>query len=412
MARSNARPFFTHALLRRGPTPLPPSHAPAPGRAPAAPCTRHPSIAAPVHRCVCVSPSPPSALASSRVAPPARCDSAHASLLSLSAPLMVDTRCTNRVMTGASVGGALGASIGECGDEESGRERGRGHAPVTLSLSLSHPPPPPPPPRCPSSPLHTPQAPSTARTRPSGTRCPASTRCATSGRRRCRARPCLGSSWGRAACFSAGGRGEMRGDGEGGGCSAGGLLFRRVLVVVCVCVSVCLCLCVCPSLSCVRGAPLHVREGEGGRAAGGPDRPRGAAQRREWSEGGPGGGVCPPPPPPLLPLPVSLSASLGSATVSSPSPASHTPRWARRPVGTLAGCPLSLPPFQVGSARVEGRLGRGRAALAALRRRGIARAPARCCSLCPVRAALCTPHAACPRGRTHSIADTLADHAA
>jgi len=29
-------------------------------------------------------------------------------------PPMVDTRCTNRVMTGASVGGALGASIGEC----------------------------------------------------------------------------------------------------------------------------------------------------------------------------------------------------------------------------------------------------------------------------------------------------------
>lgn len=52
------------------------------------------------------------------------------------------------------------------------------------------------------------QALSTAPTKPFATKCPASTSCATWGRRRCRRPPCLACSWGRAACCTAaGGRG-------------------------------------------------------------------------------------------------------------------------------------------------------------------------------------------------------------
>ena len=85
--------------------------------------------------------------------------------LSLSHPTMVDTRCANRVMTGASVGGALGASIGECGQSERQWEAGPCPA-LSTPRSLTSL----------ASPARVHKARSTAPTRPSATRCRASTR--------------------------------------------------------------------------------------------------------------------------------------------------------------------------------------------------------------------------------------------
>jgi len=114
--------------------------------------------------------------------------------------------------------------------------------------------------------LHSSQAPSTARTRPSGTRCRASTRCATSGRRPCPRRPSSACSWARGACCSAGGRGER---------GRGGLRRGMSLVVLSLCYLVVVVVCVA-SLSecCGRGV-------RGGRAAGraGTDSPGGRRER-------------------------------------------------------------------------------------------------------------------------------------